>query len=202
MHEFREAATRLRQRVQTEYRPLQARHNAVRADLVRVLDHAHDTYKLTKGERAKIASLLLDGCYDLPQKGHPEIQAILDKYEAPETTAEAAAADAETAELMKEMFSRQFGIEFEADADVSTPEKFQAYLHQKMAAQQAAYEQQEAERAAPPVGKPLSSRPPKKKSWPRSRTLPRPCAPSTATWLKCCTPTWSPTRPKSCAKPS
>lgn len=147
VHEFREAATRLRQRVQTEYRPLQARHNDVRADLVRVLDHAHDTYKLTKGERAKIVSMLLDGCYDLPQKGHPEIQVILDKYEEPETAAEAAAADAETAEMMKQLFSQQFGIEFDADADVSTPEKFQAYLHQKMATEQEAYEQEEAEQA-------------------------------------------------------
>ncbi|TDN40454.1 J domain-containing protein [Hymenobacter sp. UV11] len=147
VHEFREAATRLRQRVQTEYRPLQDKHNNVRADLVRVLDHAHDTYKLTKGERAKIVSLLLDGCYDLPQKGHPEIQAILDKYEEPETAEEAAAADAETAEMMKQLFSQQFGIEFDADADVSTPEKMQAYLHQKMAAEQAAYEQEAAQQA-------------------------------------------------------
>ncbi|QKG52269.1 J domain-containing protein [Hymenobacter sp. BRD67] len=145
--EFREAATRLRQRVQNEYRPLQARHNEVRADLVRMLDRAHDTYKLTKGERTKIVSLLLDGCYDLLQKGHPDLQPIFDKYEEPETPEEAAAADAQTAEMMKQLFSRQFGIEFDADADVSTPEKFQAYLHQKMATEQAAYEQQEAERA-------------------------------------------------------
>ena len=148
VHDFREAATGLRQRVQTEYRPLQARHNDARADLARVLDHAHDTYKLTKGERAKIVSILLDGCYDLPQHGHPEVQAILDKYEEPESAEEAAAADAETAEMMKAMFSQQFGIEFDADADVSTPEKFQAYLHQKMATEQAAYAEQEAERAA------------------------------------------------------
>lgn len=148
VHDFREAATELRQRVQTEYRPLQARHNDVRADLVRVLDYAHDTYKLTKGERAKIVSILLDGCHDLPQQGHPEVQAILDKYEEPESAAEAAAADAETAEMMKQIFSQQFGIEFDADADVSTPEKFQAYLNQKMATEQAAYEEQEAERAA------------------------------------------------------
>lgn len=147
VHDFREAATRLRQRVQQEYRPLQAKHNDTRADLARVLDHAHDTYKLTKGERAKIVSILLDGCYDLPQQGHPEIQAILDKYEDPESAEEAAAADAETAEMMKQMFSQQFGIKFDADADVSTPEKFQAYLHQKMATEQEAYEQQEAERA-------------------------------------------------------
>ena len=32
---YRAAATLMRQRVQNEYRPLQARHNAARADLVR-----------------------------------------------------------------------------------------------------------------------------------------------------------------------
>ena len=148
VQEFREAVIQLRQRVQTEYRPLQAQHNDARAGLVRVLDHAHDNYKLTKGERAKIVSLLLDGCDDLPQKGHPDIQTILDKYGEPESAEEAAAADAATAEMMKAMFSQQFGIEFEDDADVSTPEKLQAYLHRKMATEQAAHEEQEAERAA------------------------------------------------------
>ena len=147
VYAFREATTRLRQRVQTDYRPLQARHNAVRADLVRVLDRAHNTYKLTKGERTKIKSLLLDGCYDLLEMGHPDLQPIFDKYEAPETPEQAAAADTEVAELMKEMFSQQFGIEFDADADVSTPEKMQAYLYQKMAGEQAAHEQEEAARA-------------------------------------------------------
>ena len=147
VHEFQQAATRLRQRVQTEYRPLQARHNDARADLARVLDHAYDAYKLTKGERAKIVSILLDGCYDLPQQGHPEVQAILDKYEAPATAEEEAEANAATAEMMKQLFSQQFGIEFDDDADVSTPEKLQAYLHQKMATEQEAYAQEEAERA-------------------------------------------------------
>ena len=139
---FREAATSLRQRVQSEYRPLQAEHNRQRAALVRVLDHAHGTYKLTKGEKNKIESMLLDGCYDLLERGHPELQPIFDKYADPMTEEEEKQADQATADLMKTLFAQRFGIEFDADADVSTPEKLQAYVAQKMAEQEAEYAEQ------------------------------------------------------------
>lgn len=148
VHDFREAATRLRQRVQNEYRPLQARHNDERANLVRLFDRALGTYKLTKGERNKILDLMLDGCMDLLDRGHPELQPIFDKYAPPLSPEEDAQADREIAEAMKEMFSANFGIEFEADADVSTPEKFQAYMAQKLAEQQAKYAEEAAEEAA------------------------------------------------------
>ena len=148
VHDFREAATRLRQRVQAEYRPLQARHNEERARLVRQLDRAHDTYKLTKGERGKIADLIGNGCADLVERGHPDLAPIIDKYAPPATPEEDAEADRLTAEAMKRLFTLRFGIEFEPDADVSTKEKFQAYVDQKMAAQEAEYEAQEQAQAA------------------------------------------------------
>lgn len=151
VQEFREAAIRLRQRVQTEYRPLQAKHNEQRAALVRILDRAHDAYKLTKGERNKIVDLLVNGCADLLERGHADLQPIFDKYLPPLSEDEDAAADRETSELMKALFSQQFGIEFDPAADVSTKEKFQAYVDQKMAEQEAEYEareQQQAERRA------------------------------------------------------
>ncbi len=151
VHEFREAATRLRQRVQNEYRPLQARHNAVRADLVRMLDRAHDTYKLTKGERNKVVDLLLNGCYDLLERGYADLQPIFDKYAPPELEEDEAEADRQTSEAMKQLFTMRFGIEFDPAVDVSTKEKFRAYVDEKMAAQQAGYEagqQQQEERRA------------------------------------------------------
>jgi len=151
VHDFREAATRLRQRVQNEYRPLQARHNEARADLVRLFDRALGTYKLTKGERHKILDLLLNGCADLLERGHADLQPIFDKYAPPPPSAEEeAAADRQTSELMKQLFTQRFGIAFDPAVDVSTKEKFQAYVGEKMAAQQAEYEAQEQEaRRAP-----------------------------------------------------
>lgn len=145
---FREAATALRQRVQQEYRPLQAEHNRLRAGLVHLLDAAFTHQKLTKTERTKITYLIGEACYDLPQKGHPELQPLIDKYAPPPTAEEAQAVDEELAEVMKSFFSAQFGIEFDEEADVSTPEKMQAYAQQKLAEQLAAEEQEREERRA------------------------------------------------------
>ena len=145
--DFRAAATTLRQRVQTEYRPLQARHNAGRAALVRVLDRAHDTYKLTKGEKNKIVDIIGEACADLLERGHADLQPIIDKYAPPFTEEEEAAADKQTSELMKQLFSLQYGIEFDPAVDVSTEAKFKAYVEQKFAEQDAAEEAAEARQA-------------------------------------------------------
>jgi hypothetical protein len=147
--DFRAAATRLRQRVQDEYRPLQHQHNAGRAELVRLLDHAHDAAKLTKGERAKIADLIGFACADLPALGFPEVQPLIDKYAGPPPTAEEdQALDKQASEMMKVLFSQQFGIEFDPEVDVSTQEKFQAYVDQQLDAREAEYAEQERQQEA------------------------------------------------------
>ncbi len=145
---FRDAATRLRQRVQNEYRPLQARHNDERAALVRQLDHAFGAYKLTKGERAKIVDLIVNACHDLLDRGYADLQPIFDKHSPPpETEEESAEADRQTAEMMKQLFAARFGIEFDPAVDVSTKEKFQAYVDQKMAEQEARFAEEDAQEA-------------------------------------------------------
>ncbi|AMJ66836.1 hypothetical protein [Hymenobacter sp. PAMC 26628] len=145
VQEFREAATRLRQRVQNEYRPLQAEHNGVRADLVRLFDQALGTYKLTKTERNKILDLLLNACADLLDRGHADLQPIFDKYAPPPASEEEEAdADRQTSEAMKQLFTLRYGIEFDPAVDVSTKEKFRAYVDQKMAEQHAADAEEEA----------------------------------------------------------
>lgn len=144
---FREAATRLRQRVQTEYRPLQKAHSDQLAALVRLLDRAHDTYKLTKGERTKAVDLLLSMSYELIEHGYDELKTIFDKYEPQGFDEMDAEGDKQASELMKQLFSQQFGIEFDPAVDVSTQEKFQAYVAQQMAEREAQFVQQEAQQA-------------------------------------------------------
>jgi hypothetical protein len=144
---FRAAATRLRQQVQTEYRPLQQAHNAQRAALVRVLDRALDTYKLSRTERSKIVALLDRGCRDLLERGFEELQPIFDKHAPPPDAAAEAELDRQTVEAMKRLMELQYGIEFDPAADVSTPEKMQAYVQQQLAAAEAEAARQEAEAA-------------------------------------------------------
>ena len=148
VHDFGAAATALRQRVQKEYRPLQAKHNVERARLVRVFDVALDTYKISKTERRKILYLMLDGCLDLLDRGHEDLQPIFDKHRPPPPTAEdEAALDLQASEMMKQIFAQQFGIEFDPDVDVSTQEKFQAYVASQMAAREAGFEAEEQAQA-------------------------------------------------------
>ncbi len=145
--DYRTAATALRQRVQAEYRPLQAQHNAERAKLVQVFDFALENHKITKGERTKILDLLVNGCIDLLERGHPELQPIFDKYAPPPTPEEDAELEKQASEMMKMMFEQQFGIKFDPKVDVSTREKFQAYVDEQMNAQEADYEAKEAQQA-------------------------------------------------------
>ena len=144
---FREAATRLRQRVQTEHRPLQAQHNDQRAALVRLLDQAFENQKLTKGEKNKITDLI-GQCADLLERGHADLGPIIDKYAPPLSEQEETEADKGISEMMKQLFSLQYGIEFDPAVDVSSQEKFQAYVVQKMAEQQAEFAEGEAQQAA------------------------------------------------------
>ena len=110
VHDFRDAATRLRQRVQDEYRPLQARHNEVRADLVRLFDRALDTYKLTKGEtQQNCGPAICTTATTCSTRGHADLQPIFDKHAPPAPTAEEeAAADQDISEAMKQLFSHAF----------------------------------------------------------------------------------------------
>ncbi|WP_051718945.1 hypothetical protein [Hymenobacter sp. IS2118] len=144
--DFREAAAAMRQRVQNEYRPLQARHNEARAALVRQLDQAFETHKLTKGEKNKITDLI-GQCVDLLERGHADLAPIIDKHAPPLSQEEEAAADKATSEMMKQLFAVQYGIEFDPDVDVSTQARFMAYVDEKMAEREAEYEQQEAQAA-------------------------------------------------------
>ncbi|RTQ50199.1 hypothetical protein EJV47_11230 [Hymenobacter gummosus] len=145
VHAFRAAATRLRQRMQAEYRPLQQRHNDERARLVRVLDHAYQQHKLTKTERGKIEDLIAHACADLPGRGHPELQPIIERYAPPPLSEqEEAALDQQTATMMKTLYELQYGIRFDPAADVSTPEKFRDYVQQQLDAEEAEYQRQEA----------------------------------------------------------
>ena len=151
LHEYREAAVALRQRVQSEYRPLQARHNDARAALMHLLDNAFQHHKLTKGEKNKIEDLILDNCFDLIERGYDDLKPVFARYHTEDFDTANEEADKGAAEMMKQLFAMQFGIEFDPDVDVSTQEKFQAYVAGKMAemeAEEEAEEQQAQERRA------------------------------------------------------
>ncbi len=150
--DFQSAATTLQQRIRTEYVPLLTQYNKHRADLVRVFDRAHGRMEATKSEKKKLADLILTLAYDLiSQHGMDELKPIFDKYDAKGFDASDEEADAGISEVMKDMVSSMYGITFDENADVSTQEKFMAYLNEQMQARNQT--KQQARQAKPKSAK-------------------------------------------------
>ena len=141
---FRTAATAIQQRVQTEYAPLLRDYNAQRANLVRVIDRAHDQPGTTKTEKKKLVDLIVNLAYDLISKhGMDDLKPIFDKYDADGFDATDTEADGQISEVMKEMMASMYGIKFDETVDVSTKEKFMAYVDEQMKARRADHEERQ-----------------------------------------------------------
>ena len=156
---FRTAATSIQQRIQTEYVPLLRDYNEHRANLVRVFDRAHDRPETTKTERKKLVDLIINLAYDLiSQYGVDELKPIFDKYDAGGFDKTDAEADGQISDVMKEMVASMYGIEFDENADVSTQEKFMAYLEEQMQARQADNHQRQQQNEDKRAKKPKSAK--------------------------------------------
>ncbi|GAB4027052.1 hypothetical protein [Spirosoma koreense] len=152
LHDLREVAQNIQQRVQTDYRPLVEQFSQFRADLVRLFDRACASNDFVKTEKKKLADLIQKLAFDLiEQYGMDDLKPIYDKYDTQGFDKTNAGSDQQTAELMKEMMSSMFGIQFDENVDVSDPQKMTAYVEEQMAQQEAAEagrRQQAAERRA------------------------------------------------------
>ncbi|MCY7350095.1 MAG: hypothetical protein LH606_05445 [Cytophagaceae bacterium] len=130
------------QRAQQEIVPLEQQLADQRVVLVKLLDRQHGVKFFRAAERKRLAELILEQCYDLiEQFGHQELKPIFEKYQGQDFDEANTEADVEIGQAMKDVFAQMFGIEMADDVDVSSPEKLQAYLAQKMAEQQAQAEE-------------------------------------------------------------
>ena len=156
---FRTAATTIQQRIQTEYVPLLRDYNEHRANLVRVFDRAHDRPETTKTEKKKLADLIVNLAYDLiSQHGMDDLKPIFDKYDADGFDKTDTEADDQISEMMKEMVASMYGIKFDENVDVSTREKFTAYLEEQMQARQADNQQRQQQTEERRAKKPKSAK--------------------------------------------
>lgn len=131
LSEFRVTATSVHQRIRTDYIPLLRAYNEQRANLVRLFDRAYNRSETTKAERRKLADLIIDIARDLiGQHGMDELKPILASYDP--TDFESTADKDDRLEEIKEKLSAQHGITFDEQADVSTPEKLQAYVEEQL----------------------------------------------------------------------
>lgn len=144
--QFRNTATSIQQRIHTEYTPLLNEFNQLRANLIRVFDRAYDRPEATKTERKKLADLIVNLAYELiSEHGMEDLKPIFDKYDEAGFDATDAESDQQVSEIMKEMVSSMYGIEFDENVDVSTKEKFMAYLQEQLQNRQETEQQHQQE---------------------------------------------------------
>lgn len=125
-------------RVQSDIIPTEHKHFEKIIELVFVFDKHHDDPFFKKKEKAKIADFIVNKSHELIEiTGNEELKVLYEKYTNESFDEMDAEAENATAEMMKNMMSSMFGVDFEEDADVSDPQKMQEYMERKMEEKQA-----------------------------------------------------------------
>ncbi len=130
--QFEAGTLRLQQRISSNLDPLYNTFAQHHANRVRLLDKAWDSGFFNALEKKKIQDLLLSMIDELiVEYGHEELKSIYEKHTG-EVFEEEAESDDLDMDEMKDMMETMFGVEIDKDADVSTPEKMEEYLHRLM----------------------------------------------------------------------
>jgi hypothetical protein len=145
--DYRAAATRLQERVQRDLSPLRRQYGEQLAQLVKIMDRAHDSAFFKKAEKKKLADWILKNTFALiDDYGLEDLKPIYDKYDEDGFDATNQMANEQIGESMRDMLKMMFGVELDEDADLSSPELLEAQIKAKMAEKQMDFGQQEQER--------------------------------------------------------
>jgi len=143
LSELKKGGEQLQQRVEKEMRPLLAEMNSVKAEIVRAMDRVYPDKLLKKTEHKKLTHLITDLSYELiKDEGFDDLKPIFDKYSDVDFDTIDVEAEQEAAEMAKQMAS-MFGVDFDDDDDISTPDQFQDQMFKKLFEQQEAFEEEE-----------------------------------------------------------
>ena len=136
---FEEAIDKAHQRVAKDLTPLLREHHERRAEIVRLMDRAFESGKFKSQEQKKLAHIILEIAYQLiSEYDMADLKPIYDKYADVNYDETDGEIDESAAAFAREVFGQMFGIDIPDDADVSTPEKMQAYLADHMEQQEKA----------------------------------------------------------------
>ena len=120
-------------RIQSDIIPAEQKHFEKITELVYVFDKHHDDPFFKKKEKAKIADFVVNKSHELIETtGNEDLKILYEKYAKESFDEMDAEAENATAEMMKNMMSSMFGVDFEEGADVSDPQKMQQYMERKM----------------------------------------------------------------------
>ncbi len=132
-----------RQTYASDLLPLQEQCLDLKWQLVQGLDAAHDVKGVTKGEKRKLAVLIVDLAEDvLAHRDHGELKDLFNKHSQSDYDEDEAA----RMDGMKAMLESALGIDLGDDLDMSSPEDVLKRVESHVWAQQEAYAENEVSR--------------------------------------------------------
>ncbi len=142
--EWQETIPHYHQRLDGEYDSLWEVYNNHRVTLVRLLDNAYQDKLFKKTDKAKIARIIVDiGLELIAEHDYTELKELYNKYSDSDFDSEQQEQQQAAGQLMKEMLEGMFGLDIGDDVDLSSPEKMQVVLQEKILQQREQMQQQQ-----------------------------------------------------------
>jgi hypothetical protein len=130
---WQETIPHYHQKLNNEYDALWDAYNAQRVELLHLLDRAYDNTLFKKTDKAKIKRIVADLTFELiSEHGKEELKELHNKYSDSDFDADKQEADAVAGDFMKSMLQDVFGMDIGDDVDISSPEKMQAVMQEKL----------------------------------------------------------------------
>lgn len=125
------------QKSEQEYNPLVDTFYQHQLEWIKRLDQFYDNSLFKKTDKSKIKYLIIQVCEELiGEVNTDEVKALFNKYSNEDYDTLVDDTHSAVGEMMKSVAKNMFNIDVGDDVDVSSPEKFQAHLQEKLRKQQ------------------------------------------------------------------
>jgi hypothetical protein len=125
------------QKSEQEYNPLVDTFYQHQLEWIKRLDQFYDNSLFKKTDKSKIKYLIIQVCEELiGEVNTDEVKALFNKYSNEDYDTLVDDTHSAVGEMMKSVAKNMFNIDLGDDVDVSSPEKFQAHLQEKLRKQQ------------------------------------------------------------------
>jgi hypothetical protein len=131
--QWKETMLVYRQKVDQEYDPLVNTFDKYRAEMAQLFDQNYGNKLFKKTDKAKLKHLICSISEELiAQSDRDDLKPLFNKYSEIDYDDMNEEEDALIGDLMKSIAEKSFNVKLDDDVDISSPEKFQAHLHEKL----------------------------------------------------------------------
>ena len=146
--EWKETLPLYRQKVELEYQPLKDELSSCKSEWVQLLDRMYDLPVFKKTDKEKMRYLIRElSEYLIAECNKDDLKPIFNRHSDEDYDTLIQESQSAKCDLMKGLAGAMFNVDLGDDIDISSPEKFQAHLYEKLREQ--AENQLRDESAAP-----------------------------------------------------